>query len=139
MDNNAINFRDAWNRLFLFHNIDVCSDKLKGCGILELRILKLVYHNPSYKIRDILCILGIPSSTMTNTINRLTSKGLLQRKINNNDLRSFELELTDKGKDAVVEHLEAESKIFEKMLSPLENDEKEVFIKLFQKIVSKME
>jgi DNA-binding MarR family transcriptional regulator len=107
--------------------------------MLELKTLKLICHNPNYSIKELLRILDIPNSTMTNVINRLTSKGLLQRKLSNKDLRSFELELTEKGKEAVEEHLEAETGIFESMLNPLEDHEKEEFIRLFEKIVGKME
>lgn len=136
MKYNASELRDLWNKLLLSQNIEVCSDKLKGCGMLELKILKLLFQNSSYKIKDILKVLGIPNSTATNVINRLTEKELLQRKLNANDLRSFELELTEKGKSAVTEHLAAETIIFENMLRCLSDNEKEVFVNLFGKIVS---
>lgn len=136
MRHNAPELRDLWNKLLLSQNIEVCSDKLKGCGILDLKVLKLLFQNSSYKIKDILKTLGIPNSTATNVINRLTGKKLLQRKLNTVDLRSFELELTEKGRSAVTEHLEAETIIFENMLSCLDDNEKELFVKMFRKIVS---
>ncbi len=136
MRHNAPELRDLWNRLLLSQSIEVCSDKLKGCGMLDLKILKLLFQNSNYKIKDILKVLGIPNSTATNVINRLTEKELLQRKLNTIDLRSFELELTEKGKSAVTEHLAAETIIFENMLSCLNDNEKELFVDLFRKIVS---
>jgi DNA-binding MarR family transcriptional regulator len=69
-------------------------------------------------------------------INRLTEKELLYRKLNNNDLHSFEIELTEKGNAAVTEHLAAEVVIFEQMLNCLDDNEKETFVKLFHRIVS---
>lgn len=139
MSNNAIELRNTWNKLLLSSGIDVCTEKLKGCGVTDLKVLKLIYLNPNYKIKDFLSILNIPNSSMTNIINRLSKKELIRRKMNSRDLRSFELELSEMGKEAVVEHLEAEAMIFEKLLSNLNDDEIETFVRLFQKIASSIE
>lgn len=107
--------------------------------MLELKVLKLIYLDPRRKIRDILGLLGIPNSTLTNAINRLTGKGLLIRKLDAHDLRSFELELTEKGKTSILSHLEAEEALFENMLSCLNDQEKEDFINLFGRITAHIE
>lgn len=138
MDDNILMLRDLWNKLLLSHNIDVCTEQLKGCGVLEVKILKYIYINSNAQIKDILKNLNVPNSTMTNAINRLTKKELIKRKINDNDLRSFELQLTPNGESAVLSHLSAETVIFKNMLSPLTEEEQNTFVKLFEKIVSQI-
>lgn len=136
MSHNATELRDAWNKLLLSKDIEICSDDLKGCGMLELKILKLVYMSSNMQIKEILRVLSIPNSTATNAINRLTKKELILRKLNNSDLRSFELELTSKGISAVSEHLSAETAVFENLLRCLNTEEKDTFVRLFKKIAS---
>lgn len=135
MKYNVSDMRDLWNRLLLSQKIEVCCEELNGCGILDVKVLKLIYQNPDYRIKDILKLLNIPNSTMTNVINRLEKKELLTRRLNNNNLRSFELELTEKGRVSILKHLEAEVIVFENMLSCLDESEKDLFINLFGKIV----
>ena len=138
MHDNILMLRDLWNKLLLSHNIEVCTDQLKDCGVLELKILKYIYFNSNRQIKDILKNLNVPNSTMTNAINRLAKKGLIKRMINDDDLRSFELQLTPYGKSAVILHLSAEAAVFEKLLSPLTEEERNTFVKLFDKIVSQI-
>jgi DNA-binding MarR family transcriptional regulator len=135
-DNSALLLRDIWNRLLLSKSIYVCTGKLKGVSILEIKVLKLVYFHPEYKIKDFLDALGIPNSTFTNAVNRLVKRELIIRKIDQSDLRSFKLELTTVGKDAIEEHLDAETIIFEDILSRLDFEERNEFVTLMNKIVS---
>lgn len=131
----ASELRSLWNTLLLHFDIEICTDKLKGCSIIDLKILKLLYENTDIKIKDIINILKVPNSTMTNAMNRLTKRGLLERKIDSQDLRSFELVLTEVGKLSVEEHLIEENRLFEGLLQDLKTEEKTEFVRLFKKIV----
>lgn len=135
-DNSALVLRDIWNRLLLSKSIDVCTGKLQGVSFLEIKVLKLIYFNHSYKIKDFLDALGIPNSTFSNVVNRLVKKELINRKIDNSDLRSFGLELTSEGKEAIEEHLDAETIVFEGILKRLDEDERNEFVRLMGKIVT---
>lgn len=135
-DNSAVILRDIWNKILLSKSIDVCTDKLQGIGFLEIKVLKLIYFNPSYKIKDLLVKLDIPNSTLTNVVNRLVKKNLISRNIDRTDLRSFGLELTPDGKEAIAEHLDAETNIFEAMLNYLNDEERKEFIRIISKIVA---
>ena len=128
-------FRELWDTLLLNFNIVICTEKLKGCSIIDLNILKLIYTNSEIKIKDIVKILRVPNSTLTNAINRLSKKGLLQRKLSDYDLRSFDLELTSIGTSAVEEHILAENMAFTDLLQDLDKEETIEFKRLFKKIV----
>ncbi len=129
------NFRELWNKLLLNFNIMICTEQLKGCTIIDLNILKLIYANPNIKIKEIVKSLKVPNSTLTNAINRLSKRGLLQRKLSNNDLRSFDLELTPIGTISVEEHIREENKLFANLLQDLNEEEAVEFVRLFKKIV----
>lgn len=134
-DNAAFKLTEIWNQLLLSKSIEVCTEKLQGIGFLEMKVLKLIYFNPTFKIKEFIDILGVPSSTFSNVINRLVKKELVSRKMDTNDLRSFGLELTEYGKDAIQEHLDAEVTIFEGMLSKLKEEEKDQFVVIMEKLV----
>ncbi len=131
-------FRELWDTLLLNFNIVICTEKLTGCSIIDLNILKLIYTNPDIKIKEIVKTLKTPNSTLTNAINRLSKKGLLQRKLSSHDLRSFDLELTPTGKSAVEEHILEENKVFADLLQDLNEEETVEFKRLFKKIVDSM-
>ena len=134
-DNSAAVLTEIWNSILLSKSIEVCTERLQGIGFLEIKVLKLIYFNPSYKIKDFIDKLGVPNSTFSNVLNRLVKKDLVIRKIDNNDLRSYGLELTMYGRDAIKEHLDAEIGIFEGILSNLEEEEQNEFIRIMKKIV----
>ncbi len=134
-DNTAVILTKIWNRVLLSKSIDVCTERLQGIGFLEIKVLKLIYFNPCWKIKDFIDMLGVPNSTFSNVINRLVKKNLVNRKIDNNDLRSFGLELTSNGKVAIKEHLDAEVSIFEGILRRLSAEERNEFLVIMKKIV----
>ena len=134
MNTNANRLCDLWNSLLLNHNIEIYSKELKGISITEMKLLKLCYSHSEYKIKDYLQCLAIPNSTLSNMINRLVKKELIERTITSGDLRSYGLQLTDFGRKAIANHLAQESQLFEEMLTRLSPQEQEQFITLFAKL-----
>lgn len=128
----------CWNSLFLNSNIEVCSEELKGCGILELKILKYLYNNPTAMIKEVTQTLNIPNSTFTNAINRLVAKGFVMREMSVTDLRSYKLTLTDSGKHATAEHIKLETKLLSLLISDFSEEDKSDLLKLLQQIVDKI-
>lgn len=131
----ASSLRGLWNSLLFRFNIDICTDKLKECGLTDVRILKLLMAYPKMKVKDMIDILKIPNSTMTHAINRLVKRRLMERQLDPKDLRSFELRITSDGREAIEEHLTEEDRLFRDMLSGLDESESAEFIRLFKKIV----
>lgn len=136
MNENAIQLCEIWNDLLLHNRIEVCVDELKDLGINDVKILKLVYRQPGQSIKYYLDILQVPNSTFTNTLNRLIKKELLVRQMDEKDLRSYSLRLTDKGIHAVEQHLEAEKKLFDHCLARLSEQEQDMFVSLLLKLVT---
>lgn len=113
---------------------DFFSDNLKGITSLEISILELLHKKPDIIIREILEILRVPNSTLTNAINRLERRKLVKRVINERDRRSYGLQLTEVGVDAQNQHILYEKKLFASILEPLEEDERQNFIQSLAKI-----
>lgn len=131
-------FRVLWEQIMMESKLEVCTDELKGAGILDVNILRLLFNNCEIVPKEIVGRLNIPNSTLTNAINRLEKKELVERKLNANDLRSLQLLLTDKGKKAISEHHNAERVLIENIFGILNEAEINSLITIFEKIVGKL-
>ena len=129
--------RECWDRILMCGNIEICTDKLKDCGILEVKILKYIYRNPDCMIKSISKALNVPNSTFSNAVNRLSSRDLLIREISNDDLRSYKLTLTADGKQAAAEHIAAEVKIFERLIDDFNEHDKSELLRLLDAVADK--
>ena len=112
------------------------SDEFKGVTPIEIAILELVDKNPSIILKDIIKVLHLPNSTLTNAINRLEKRTLVRRVISQRDKRSFGLELTEKGELAQKEHKEGETKLYKRILNSLTDEERKIFLKCLHKIIN---
>ncbi|SKC80951.1 MarR family winged helix-turn-helix transcriptional regulator [Maledivibacter halophilus] len=119
-------------------DIGIFTDKLKGVTTIEISILEIIHKNPDIILREIVNILGIPNSTLTNAINRLEKRNLVNRTISKRDKRSFGLELTQEGKLAQKEHKNGEKLLWQKLLNPLEKEERTVFLRCLRKIANNL-
>ncbi|MDP4093923.1 MAG: MarR family transcriptional regulator [Bacillota bacterium] len=109
------------------------KDKLEGASTIEISILSIVERKPDVILKEIVEILGIPSSTLTSAIDRLEKRRLVRRIISQKDRRSFGLELTDEGRIAQQEHRESEKVLWEKVLGAYEtSSERRELIRLLQ-------
>ena len=138
MNPNAKILCEIWNTLLLNNKIEVCTDSLKGIGITEIKLLKLCYLHPEYKIKDYLVSLSIPNSTLTNMVNRLVKKQLIERTIDTTDLRSFGLKLTQHGQYSITDHFSKEQDLFESLLSGMTDSEQNQFLQLFSKLTESL-
>lgn len=111
----------------------------KGLTTIEVTIIDLVSKYPDIILKDIISMLHIPNSTLTNAINRLEKKELVKRIISEKDKRSYGLQLTDKGKQAEELHIMYEKELFKRILSPLTTKEREDFIFILNKIMDNIE
>ncbi len=102
----------------------------------ELAILRIIVRGRKTIVGDIVKTLQLPKSTVTGLIARLEQKGLIQRKIFPDDLRSFVLVLTDRGKRVVRETERQEEEFFAKLIEPLSEKESRALLDLLKSIIS---
>lgn len=113
---------------------DIFSQYLKDISTIEISILNIVERKPDVIIKEIIQILGIPNSTLSNAINRLETKQLIKRTISQQDKRSYGLELTEKGELAQLEHKQGEIIWCQMVLEALTKEERNEFLNSLKKI-----
>ena len=116
----------VWHRLVvLLQKIggELWKDHLAGISSVEIGILNLIQMMPKATTKELIQAMQIPGSTLTNAINRLEKRRLIQRKINDADRRLFRLELTEKGIATQVEHVKGEEILWQRIFSAFHTDE----------------
>ena len=119
--------------------LEMCSGKypaILSISMIELSILETVERYPNCMMKKVSELLGLPKSTLTSVVKRLEAKGYLRRSQNDSDKRAYNLELTEWGAQAQIEHREIENSIFENLLQQLDTEETSMFLELFTKAVN---
>lgn len=106
---------------------------ISGLTMIDLSILQTIEEYPNLIFKDICSLLGLPKSTLTSAVNRLEKKDYVKRKVSQNDMRKYGLELTEIGKQAQQEHIMTEHVVFNKLLNGLSDAEAKRFLSLFSK------
>jgi DNA-binding MarR family transcriptional regulator len=101
---------------------------------MDLHVLALLAENPGIKLTEISSKMVIPNSTLTSIIDRIEKKGLIKRLLNPTDRRSFGFEITEEGERIVIEHNRVHSLIAARILSFLDESEKEDLFNIFIKV-----
>lgn len=111
--------------------------KFKG----EYAVLGYIYNYPNITPKEISEFFNISSARVANILNRLESKNLINRLINQSDRRQIIINLTDEGsiksKEIFDKHLEVATKIFENLGEEDTKKGLEILIKL-KKILNKL-
>jgi DNA-binding MarR family transcriptional regulator len=100
----------------------------------------LIIHDIGSKIdcsmKDIIIATGLPNSTATRRVGYLIEKDLLLRKISKKDKRKTILKLTKNGRKAFSLFFDYFTQKFEKILKMINEEEKEVLIKIFKSLMN---
>ena len=130
-------FHAFWRGIMLGGDKSV-SETLQGLGFIDMQLIEIAYRRPEAILKEIRDYLRIPQTTLSSAISRLEKRGFLRRIINHRDMRSFSLEITEKGKEILEEHKKDDYEQSKGVLLLLEENERDEFIRLFIKISSKM-
>ncbi|NRY59180.1 MarR family winged helix-turn-helix transcriptional regulator [Clostridium beijerinckii] len=132
-------FNILWHRMLFesnYKDIEAKYTRIKGLSDNEISIIRIISEKEEVIIRDIIEILNIPKSTLTNMIDRLEKRNLIRRSISKRDRRSYKLELTEEGKKAQEEHIKFEEEIYGKIMISLDTyEERENLLNIMRKIV----
>ena len=135
LEENSIVLTELFEQVITNPKIDVCTDELKGSSILDANILRLLKRGGELSIKELGASLELPPSTLGSAIKRLEKNGLLERKINSNDLRSYLICLSERGDELITNMGKKQQKLMEKLLSCLSEDEQDTFLELFQRML----
>lgn len=120
---------------FLIGGIDEAARHMEilGIDIKEFLVLDGIETLP-YPV-DLGKRLSIPKATMSGYIKELEVRGHLARKFNPDDLRRHRLCLTASGIEKVAQGRLILGRVFEERLRVLEDDERQEFKRLLEKVV----
>lgn len=84
--------------------------RAQGLSITEMLVLWKVHHHGSFHVTELAALIGLPPSTLTGVLDRLTSGGWLQRAADPDDRRVVVMESTAQLGDFIGSITRASSK-----------------------------
>ena len=109
----------------------------------EFVTLYNLHHLDGLIARDISTLSGLPKNSISRGVKRLSSKGLIEGRPDNQDRRRMVLRITDAGRDLFATLLETASSRRQQMIAPLSPGEramlKEILLKLARNATKRLE
>ena len=99
------------------------------------RILLMLNESDGISQRDMTTLLRLRPQSVSETLNKLDSAGLVERRQSTRDKRIFNIFLTSEGRDRVTELIENAPDFGAMFLAPLNDAEKRQLIELLSKLI----
>ena len=128
-------FHKVWYAV-MFDRSDAKSENIKNLSFMDMHLIGIAHEHPDYILREIRDILQVPQTTLSSIVSRMENQGYVRRVINHRDMRSFSLEVTEKGRQMYEEHKRNDREKAEQILLMLDEDERDDFIRLFEKVAN---
>ncbi len=130
-------FHQIWFAV-MFKRPDYKSENIQKLSFIEMHLIGMAYDHPEMILKEIREYLRIPQTTLSSIIAKLEKQGILRRVINHRDMRSFSLEITDVGRKIRDNHKEHDFKQAKEFVLALDENERDEFIRMFQKVSNKV-
>lgn len=130
-------FARLWEQLIVRNELNVCTGRLAGTTLLDVNVLRVVQQKEDIRVKEIIQKLKVSNSTISSAIKRLEAKGLVERKMSQEDLRSYCIVLTEEGKLAMEEHFEKEKGVTSYLLEGLKTKkDQDTFLDFLSQMVN---
>jgi DNA-binding MarR family transcriptional regulator len=116
----------------------ILSGDLKNFTLRQLYYVELIHKHNNTSVSEIAKMLEVKKSTVSVAINQLIDQGIVTKVQSRTDKRQYFLQLTLKGESIMDIHLQFHKNMIKQILEILNPDEAEEFIKIIDKITSKM-
>jgi DNA-binding MarR family transcriptional regulator len=100
----------------------------------EIRAMIILDSGERIIMSNLAEALGVPLSTATHTVDRLVAKSLVVRNRSEKDRRVVQVEMSDYGRKLQASYRDHRRLMARSWLEPLSREEREVFLKLMDKI-----
>jgi DNA-binding MarR family transcriptional regulator len=100
----------------------------------EFRMLMVLGGKGTSNMGDLARVSNLALSTVTNTVDKLVGKAMVERTRTDVDRRTVQVELSDKGKGVYQSFLEWQFEMGRTMLEALSPGEREIFLELMAKM-----
>lgn len=102
---------------------------------MQAGVLLMLYQSELISLRELARRMHIDRSTIQEIVNRLVSRGLVGRRVSRDDRRTYELWLTPKGTEVVLEHAFAMSNLQEELLKGVNSERGKVALDVLREIL----
>ncbi|MCG8573138.1 MAG: MarR family transcriptional regulator [Spirochaetes bacterium] len=106
-----------------------------GLSLPHMHAIEILGTNGPLKMKELAEKIGITTGTLTVTIDKLEKKGIVSRKSNPADRRSFVIELTQQGKEIQQEHSQYHLQLTAECTADFTESEKEQFFSLIRNFI----
>lgn len=114
----------------------IFHDELKGVVTpIQYAVLCIVLTNPGVDQVSLAGLSATDTSTAASVASRLEEKGLLTRRVDPNNRRQRQLELTAAGRDLLRQANDAIGRLHVRIFENFTDEEESVFMALLQKLV----
>ena len=108
----------------------------QGVTPVQYAALQTVHNTPGIDQRTLAGAIGFDTSTIAGVIDRLESRGLLQRSASSDDRRVRRLALTAAGHTLLAALVPAMQRAQQRMLAPLPKAERSEFMRMLRVLVT---
>ncbi|TYS15766.1 MarR family transcriptional regulator [Rossellomorea vietnamensis] len=105
-----------------------------GLNMTEFAVLELLYHKGDQPLQQIGGKILLASGSITYVVDKLEKKGLIRRVACPNDRRVTYAQITEEGKDFIAELFPRHEQQIHKLMSVLDNEEKDTAIELLKRV-----
>ncbi|WP_275887794.1 MarR family transcriptional regulator [Bacillus sp. P14.5] len=105
-----------------------------GLNMTEFAVLELLYHKGDQPLQQIGGKILLASGSITYVVDKLEKKGLIRRVACPNDRRVTYAQITEEGKDFIGELFPRHEQQIHKLMSVLDNEEKDTAIELLKRV-----
>lgn len=113
---------------------ELLTGELKEYTLRQLYYIELIDKHEDISFSEISRILDLKKSTVSIAVNQLIEQDIISKIQSNTDKRFYFLKLTTKGKEIMKMHNQVHQNTIKKILSTLDHNEVEKFIKIVDKI-----
>ena len=121
-------------RQFRCADMELTNQPVGEINIPEVHVIEFLGDRHTCMMRELAEHLLVAVNTITSIVDKLEQKQLVRRERDETDRRIVMVQLTPKGRAAYESILEVRLKACRAMLTPLTEDEQDIFILLMRKI-----
>lgn len=105
-----------------------------GMRTSDFTVLEALYHKGRQTIREISSAVLINTGSITYVIDKLETKGLLERSDCKEDRRVVYIQITEQGKEMMDEIFPKHQQVIEAIFSDITSEEKEFLINILKRV-----
>ena len=108
-----------------FYGWEASVAKLGKLSAPQLRTICVIGRNENIRMKDIADRMELTTGTVTVMIDRLQQMGLVERRRNESDRRSYKILLSEKGRRYFDEHCKRQRELVRKLANKLSDADRE--------------